>query len=244
MIMALFTLLKMILIIKSIKEFIMKNIILYQQTQSPELGKSLLQEHKDIIDHHVKKWSGILPDVIIQKHANAYALDAFKTFDPNKGASLNTHMYNHLSKLSRLNYENQNVVKIPEHQILQIRNFNDTVAHLKDKFNREPTYEEIADHMVIPVAHVKKIALNSGRKDFTYDSDHEDIQQGDIEANPQTLYLQDTFSRLPKDQQQQFQDLTGYNGATVLKPSEFGKKYKMKPYEVSRVKTSLAKRFK
>jgi DNA-directed RNA polymerase specialized sigma subunit len=221
-----------------------KNILLYQQSNSPALAQQLLDEHKQTIDKHITKWSGVLPDVVIKKHAQQYALDAFKSYDPSKGTHINTHLYNHLSKLSRLNYENQNVVKIPEHQILQIRNYNDTVAYLHDKFNREPTYEEIADHMVIPVAHVKKIALNSGRRDFTYDSDHEDIQQGDIESDPQTLYIQDTFSRLSKDQQQQFQDLTGYNGATILKPSEFGKKYKMKPYEVSRVKTSLAKKFK
>lgn len=222
----------------------MKNILLYQQTKDPALAQQLLDEHKQTIDKHITKWSGVLPDVIIKKHAHQYALDAFQSYDPSQGTHINTHLYNHLSKLSRLNYENQNVVKIPEHQILQIRNFNDTVAHLNDKFNREPTHEEIADHMVIPVAHVKRLATNVGRKDFTYDSDHEDIQQGDIESNPQTLYIQDTFSHLPKDQQQQFQDLTGYNGATILKPSEFGKKHKLKPYEVSRVKTSLAKRFK
>jgi len=221
----------------------MKNILLYQQTNDPKLAQQLLDEHKQTIDKHITKWSGVLPDVVIQKHAHQYALDAFKSFDPNKGADIKTHLFNHLSKLSRLNYENQNVVKIPEHQIRQIRNYNDTVAHLTDKFNREPSHEEIADHMVIPVAHVKRLSQNL-RKDFTYDSDHEDIQHGDIETNPESLYIQNTFSNLSENEQQQFQDLTGYNDTKILKPSEFGKKHKMKPYEVSRVKTSLAKRFK
>ena len=203
-----------------------------------------MDEHKGTIDKHITKWSGVLPDVVIKKHAHRYALDAFKSYDVSKGADIKTHLFNHLSKLSRLNYENQNVVKIPEHQILQIRNYQDSVAHLTDTLDHKPSHEELADHMVMPVAHVKRLAAHVNRKDYTYDSDHEDMQQGDIQSNPESLYIADTFNKLDKREQQQFQDLTGYNSGTPLKPGIFGKKYKLKPYEVSRVKTSLAKRFK
>ena len=221
----------------------MKNILLYQQTKDPALAQQLLDEHKGIIDKHITKWSGVLPDVVIKKHAHKYALDAFESFDPSKGANINTHLFNHLSKLSRLNYDNQNVVKIPEHQILQIRHYQDSVAHLTDQLDRIPTHEEVADHMVIPVAHVKRISQNVGRKDYTYDSDQPEMQQGDTEANPQSLYIEDTFQRLNPSEQNMFRDLTGHGDTAILKPSEFGKKYKLKPYEVSRVKTSLAKKF-
>lgn len=221
----------------------MKNILLYQQTPSVELGQQLLAEHKGVIDKHITKWSGVLPEVVIKKHAEKYALDAFKTYDPSKGTHINTHLFNHLSQLSRLNYENQNVVKIPEHQILQIRNYQDSVAHLTDSLDRTPTHSEVADHMVIPVAHVKRLSQNI-RKDFTYDSDKEDIQQSNFESGPEALYLQDSFNKLNPLEQKQFQDLTGFNNGQILKPSAFGKKYKLKPYEVSRIKTSLAKRFK
>ncbi len=222
----------------------MNNIELYQQSNSPELAQKLLDEHKQTIDKHITKWSGVLPDVVIKKHAHRYALDAFQSYDASKGASIQTHLFNHLSKLSRLNYENQNVVKIPEHQILQIRNYKDAVAHLNDKLNRAPSHEEVADHMVMPVNHIQRLSGHVNRKDYTYDSDHEDMQQGDIQTDPRALYIKDTFSHLAPKEQQQFQDLTGYNDVPSLKPNAFGKKYKLKPYEVSRVKTSLAKRFK
>jgi DNA-directed RNA polymerase specialized sigma subunit len=222
----------------------MNTIELYQQSNSPELAQQLLDEHKQTIDKHITKWSGVLPDVVIKKHAHRYALDAFKSFDTSKGADIKTHLFNHLSKLSRLNYENQNVVKIPEHQILQIRNYQDSVTHLKDVLDRNPSHEELADHMVMPVAHIKRLATHVNRKDYTYDSDYEDMQQGDIQTNPESLYIADTFNKLDKREQQQFQDLTGYNDVPSLKPGQFGKKHKLKPYEVSRVKTSLAKRFK
>ena len=221
----------------------MDTLNLYQQTNDPSLGQKLLDEHKVTIDKHIQKWQGVLPDIVIQKHAHKYALEAFKSFDASKGANINTHLFNHLSKLSRLNYEHQNVVKIPEHQILQIRNYQDTVAHLTDRFDREPTHEEIADHMVIPVAHVKRLAQNIGRKDYTYDSDDPEIQQATEVENPEALYIKDNFTRLGKNEQQQFRELTGYQDSDILKPSAFGKKYNLKPYEVSRLKSSLAKKF-
>ena len=207
------------------------------------LAQQLMDEHKDTINKHISKWQGVLPDVVIKKYAHGYAIDAFNTFDSSKGADIKTHLFNHLSKLSRLNYENQNVVKIPEHQIRQIHNYNTAVAHLTDQFNRAPSHEEVADHLVMPINHVKKLATHVNRKDYTYDADYEDMQQGDLESNPESLYIQDTFSKLHPIEQQQFTDLTGYNNADILKPSAFGKKYNLKPYEVSRVKTSLAKRF-
>ena len=221
----------------------MNNLELYQQTQSPELAQKLLDEHKDTINKHVQKWSGVLPDVVIKKHAETYALDAFKSYDPSKGADIKTHLFNHLSKLSRLNYEHQNVVKIPEHQILHIRNYQDTVAHLTDTLGHTPNEEEIADHMVVPVAHVKKLAHNLAHKDYIYDPTEAEIQQESIEADPQSLYIRDTFKKLPTLERKQFSDLTGYNNTAILKPAQFGQKYKLKPYEVSRVKSSLAKRF-
>ena len=221
----------------------MKNILLYKQTQSPELGQQLLDEHKATIDKHIAKWSGVLPDIVIQKNAQKFALDAFKSYDPTRGADIKTHLFSHLSQLARLNYENQNVVKIPEHQIRQIRNYQDSVSYLTDKLDRKPSYEELADHMAMPVAHIQRLSQNVNRKDFTYDSDKEDIQQQDIENGPESLYIQDTFNRLKPLEQKQFQDLTGFNKTNILKPAKFGEKYKMKPYEVSRVKTSLAKKF-
>ena len=220
----------------------MNTIELYQQAPSQELAQQLLDEHKDIIKSHVTKWSGVLPDVVIKKHAEKYALDAFKTYDPSKGAAINTHLYNHLSKLSRLNYENQNVVKVPEHQIRVIGNYQTAIEHLTDVLDRTPTHEEIADHMVLPVSHIKRLATNVGRKEYSYDSDN-DLQQGDIEDDSSGLYLKDTFGKLSKVQKAQFSDLTGYQGNTSLSPAQFGKKYNLKPYEVSRVKAALAKRF-
>lgn len=218
-----------------------KDILQYQKTGDEDLGNKLLDQHRSIINKHVSKWSGVLPDVVIKKHADILALNAFKTFNPEK-SNINTQLFNHLSQLSRIVYTHQNVAKIPEHQILQIKNYQNAVNHLSDSLGYQPSLDEVADYMAMPVSHIERLSKNL-RKDYTYDGDAEDAQQGLIQDSKNSLYLQDTFSRLDDKQQEMFKNLTGYKGSKVLKPSEFGKKFNMKPYEVSRVKSNLAKKF-
>jgi len=216
-------------------------IELYQKTQDPNIGKQLLATHRDTIDKHIAKWSGVLPEVVIKKHADKYALDAFKTFDPKKGASIQTHLFNNLNKLSRLTYAYQNVVKIPEHQILQIGHYQNAIDVLSDKFDRNPSHEEIADYMKIPVSHVDRLSKNI-RSDFTQDSDN-DFQSEETIHDDKGMYLEDRLRHLSPHERQVFNDLTGYNNSKILSLQEFGKKYKLEPYQVSRVKSSLAKKF-
>jgi len=217
----------------------MHNILLYQQSKSPEFGQQLLAEHADTINKHVSKWSGTLPPSVIRSHAEAFALKAFETFDPSKGAHINTHLFNHLSKLSRLNYENQNTVRIPEHQIRQISNFHNTVNHLTDTLGRTPEMHEIADHMAIPVAHVQKLAHNLRSEYIGDGTDNLAIQTAAIGANDNhNTEIQDRINSLPKTERKIFDKLT--SGTT---PAQLGQQLGLKPYEVSRLKSKIAKHF-
>lgn len=218
-------------------------ILSYQQTGDKKIGDQLLDLHKNYIKANVNKWSGILPQAVMEAHGKQLALNAFNTFNPDKGANINTHLYNHLSQLSRLVYEHQNIAKMSEHQIQKIGLIDHATKYLEDEYGRPPTIEEISDHVYLPVEHVQRIIKNN-RKDFLNDSDAETQQFAtghDFSAKERIFATRQSLSPL---QRSQFDDLTGFNGSKPLELSEFGKKYKMKPYEVSRLKTALAKRFK
>lgn len=214
----------------------------YQNDPTTELGQKLLQIHSPFIQSQTNKWKGILPDAIIEAKAKQFALNAFKTYDPNK-ASINTHLYNHLSPLSRMIYENQNVAKLPEHQIQLIGSINTAKEYLKDVLNREPNAVDIADHLSLPVKHIQRVLTNN-RKDLLFDSDAEDIQfQSTNSTNILTRRLESLRNHLPQDEKEKLDHLIGYN-VPALSPQAFGKKYKMKPYEVSRLKEHFAKKIK
>ena len=219
-----------------------KLISQYQKDQSEENENKVLEAHRPYIQANINKWKGALPDAVLNTYGRSYALEAFKTFDPTK-ANINTHLYNHLSQLQRLVLGSQNVAAIPEHQAQMLSRVNHAVNYLKDELGRDPEVHEIADHMSLPVAHIARV-LKNDRKDFLNDSDAETQQFAtghDFAAKERIFATRQSLSPL---QRQQFDDLTGFGGKDHLELSEFGKKYRMKPYEVSRLKATLAKRFK
>lgn len=217
----------------------MNNILLYQQTLDPQVGQALLDEHKSVIDSNIRKWSGTLPPSVIRAQARTLALKAFETFDPSKGANIHTHLFNHLSKLSRINYENQNTVKMPEHQIMEISNFHGSVNFLKDKLGREPELPELADYMGMPEVHVARISKNLRKEYLSEGSDNPSFQTINIGANDERdTEIKDAIRSLPIKDRQVFNLISG--GAS---PADLGVSLKLRPYEVSRLKSRIAKHF-
>ncbi len=207
-----------------------------------EAGQKLLDLHGGFIKAQVNKWKGILPDPVIDAYGKKFALEAFKTYDPTQ-ANINTHLYNHISQLSRMVYKAQNAVRIPESQIQMIGRVNQVRGLLTDELDREPTIAEVADHMHLPVQHIAKVIKNQ-RADFLNDSDTEmQFNYGEHDnatGNRIFAYRQS----LAPQRQVQFDALTGFSGAKVLSPQQVGKKFNLKPYEVSRLKASFAKDLK
>lgn len=218
-------------------------LILEYQTNpgNKELQQKLFEAHGPYIQANINKWQGVLPDAVLNAYGKKYANDAFKSFNPEK-ANINTHLYNHISQLSRQVYANQNSVKIPEHQIQMIGKVNSARDLLADEFGRDPTVDEIADHLHLPKQHIAKVIKNQ-RADFLNDSDTDMQHQvgGDSKVADKIFgYRQG----LEDKQKEHFDALTGFGGIKPLTPQQFGKQFKMKPYEVSRLKTYFAKGLK
>jgi DNA-directed RNA polymerase specialized sigma subunit len=217
-------------------------ILQYQKNPTKENGQLLLDAYSPYIKANINKWRGIIPDAVLTTYGNHYALEAFKTFDPEK-AAINTHLYNHISQLSRLIYLHQNASSVPEHQIQQLGRLNQAKAYLSDELGREPTVEDLSDYMHLPQSHIERI-IHNNRADLINDSDTEFQTNATNTDSKMSDRIFSVRNQMNKKEQKQFDSLTGFGGAEILSPQEFGKKFKMKPYEVSRLKTSLAKRFK
>jgi RNA polymerase primary sigma factor len=214
----------------------------YQETGSKEVEDQLFDLHKSYIQANINKWSGVLPEAVLQAYGKHYAKNAFKSFDPNKGGSINTHLYNHISQLSRRVYAANNSLSIPEHQIQMIGKVNSARDLLADELGRDPTVDEIADHLSLPKQHIAKVIKNQ-RADFLNDSDT-DIQYqvgGDSKVADKIFGYRQA---LEDKQKEYFDALTGFGGTKPLTPQQFGKQFKMKPYEVSRLKAYFAKGLK
>ena len=218
-------------------------ILQYQKNPTKQLEDQLLDLNKNYIRANINKWSGIIPEVVLQAYGKQYALDAFKSYDPNKGASINTHLYNHISKLSRHIYDNQNTIKLPEQQTQMIGKVNAARDLLTDQLGYEPSIDEIADHLSLPKQHIAKVIKNQ-RADFLNDSDTNVQHPYGEHDNELSNKIFEFRQSLDENRKVQFDNFTGFNNVTPLSPQDFGKKFKLKPYEVSRLKTLFAKGLK
>lgn len=120
----------------------------WKQTQSPKAFQKLYTSMKPLIYGAAKKasYGSNVPESAHQIWAAQNFYDALRTYKPDMGTALNTHVYNAVhQKAKRLNYIYQNLGHIPENRTAQIGLYQNIHANLKSDFGREPSTAELAD---------------------------------------------------------------------------------------------------
>lgn len=97
-----------------------------------------------------------IPRSALEMESKKLALDAFKTYDPNKSA-LNTHVTNHQKHLQRYVLNFVNLGKIPENRALAVGKFQKIKQNLMEDLGREPTLVELADELKWPTQEVERM---------------------------------------------------------------------------------------
>lgn len=119
----------------------------WKRTKSPHDLQQLMRQMDGAIQSEVNRWSGAIARPVLEAKAKRLALEAFETYDPNKGAALNTHLTNRLKKLSREVYTHQDAVRLPEYKKLKVHSYTRGYNELMAQHGREPTNAELQDHL-------------------------------------------------------------------------------------------------
>ena len=152
----------------------------WKRTKDPVLMNDLLKSMDPYLQSHVNKFTtSPLPRQAIESQARILAVKGFHTYDPNRGAALNTHLGHELKHLTRYVLEYQNVGKIPENRGIAISKFQNIKSNLKEELNREPTVLELADRLQWSAAEVERMQtelrqdLNvvQGKEEAFFDAD-------------------------------------------------------------------------
>lgn len=108
----------------------------------------LLRKYKEDLDRAVRKWSRApVPSAAIEGEAMKLLLLAADRFDPKAGVKFKTFLDAQMRGLYRYVNTNKNVARVPEHRVLQIQRYQNAKSLLEAKKDREPTHEEMADHL-------------------------------------------------------------------------------------------------
>jgi DNA-directed RNA polymerase specialized sigma subunit len=103
-------------------------------------------------------------------------MDALKTYDPSKRA-LNSHVHDWVSnKGNRLNYEYQNLGRLPETRGMQVGKYLNVRDSLLSELGREASQAEVADMSGIPLRDVallekelrKDLSMGEGQQEVAF----------------------------------------------------------------------------
>jgi len=216
----------------------------WKKSQDPQHLQPLLQAYNPVIHQKIKQWKApSIPESAFKAELQGHLIKALETYDPNRGAQLSTHVENRLRKAMRYNANYQNVARIPEGQIKNITPVKNAQNELQEQFGRPPTHDEIADHIGMPVRHVTRIlgALRADIPDSAFESSPEDTMK-QIGRDHEVLSLLPHV--LNADEHKVFNHVFGLNGHDRLdSTNELAKKLNKSPSQVSRLKSSILKKY-
>ena len=197
----------------------------------------LMPKIKPAIDRAIKAYAN--GDEDLRSQAELHALRAVKSYDPEMGTDINTHIQGNLQRLYRVSAQRSNFVKVPEGFALDKRRMEKAEQELHLENGREPTLAELADHLVLPIRRVMKMKAYKG---YTSDSatmnEHGDAM-GAAARNPFDLYKDYVYMDMDPTNKKIFEWKTGYGGTSILPPSEISRRLGISQAAVSQRSTAI-----
>ncbi len=119
----------------------------YKKNPNQMTLQPLMKQLDPLLQNEVNKWAGAIGRPVLETRAKVLTLEAIKSYNPNGGAALATHVVNRLQKLSREVYTHQDAIRVPEYKKLKVQNYMRAERELMDEHGREPTQLELTEHL-------------------------------------------------------------------------------------------------
>lgn len=213
----------------------------YRQDPTPHNATQMLNVLKPVITSGVKSHVG-KPNAISNSHARRLALQAVRSYDPQKGTRLSTHVHNHLQGLRRITRQNTSGVRVPERIAIDSAQLQSAEAELQDELGREPTMSELADHTRMSIKRITKV--RQYQPGVAYSTIHRDNVEGAGWDPAVQQPASDAWLRLLHGEQdpinQKIMEWTlGLYGAPQLPNQEIARRLDITPGAVSQRKARL-----
>lgn len=218
----------------------------WNKDKTPENLNNLLTASNNIFNSAIKSYAGI-DDPFTRANAKKLAITAFKTYDPKKNVKLQTHLYNQLQPLRRASIDRHNVLRIPERVQYERMHMQRGITELTNMYDREPTDEELADHLGVSMKRLKYIRQYNSAKAVAESTrkspDGIGFQDATLESNPMAAWTDYVYFDLDPVSKKIFEWRTGYNGQPKLSNLEIASRLKMTPAAVTQRANKIGKKF-
>ncbi len=231
---------------KNRKEHEIELLNTWRTSKKPEDLSPLLDLYKPVIAQKMTQYRAPnVPEASMRAELQKHLIKAFETYDPNRGAALNTHVHTRLQKAMRYNNRHQNIGYVPEGVSGHIGKLIKAEDTLRQDLGRQPTHEEIGGHMGLSAKLVGRIqAARSGDVPSSAFETDPTSRQHPLEFEEQQIaiaqnILPDIFPNQPH-LHTLFNHVFGTNGyAHITSTNELAKKMNMTAPQVSKLKTQM-----
>jgi len=199
----------------------------------------LLTSLTPMIQAHVNKWTGNLPQDVLHGEATHIIINSLPKFDPKK-SSLSTFLNTQLQQLSRFVYTNQNLVRLSEPRNIKVGVFKREQNRLRDELGREPTPLELADALSWNIKDVEKM-LKSLTSDYVASSSQ---YEGVFNEDKYSDYIEYFYRGLSPENQLIFAHTIGYASLPQLDVNGIARKVNKPVQYVKDQQKLLAKNFR
>lgn len=206
--------------------------------EDPERFRPLLQQFKPLIRSQANRWAGNveIPPAAVHAEFNKQFLHAMRTYDPNRGAALNTWAISNMRKATRFITTNQNTARIGERRVYKVGQFDAAVAELDQELGREPTSQEIADHMGWSEAEVVRLQTERRR---TLLASGPGGDSAELFPSREAEVLRLVKFELAPEERLVYDYTVGEGGKPALRPGEIAQRLNMSPSKVTRLRNSI-----
>jgi len=204
----------------------------------------LLRKYKPMLNRMTMAYvRAPVPSAAIQGEAMKIFMTALTRYNPRQKVLFKTFLETQLRGLYRYVNANKNVARVPEHRILQIRRFQQAKNLLFATKDREPTHDEMADHLGWSQQQVQMMDTALSRKDLSVTQ----AAESGI-ADPATFYnrMGETFEfmyfQMTPEEKLVYDYSLGAHGKKKLKSvSAISKATRIPPDRIYSIKRRLAK---
>jgi len=186
----------------------------WKDSPSDENTKKILDHLQPTINTALMSFTG--GDKNLKIRSYILAKKALISYDPNKGASLKTHVYNNLKRLQRFKAERSQVVHIPENVRLDALQINRFAGEFKDKNNREPAIAEIQDGVGLSPRRIRKASLYGSEQPTSKFVGETGDSLISTKRTPQDIWRDYVYYDLDPVNKKIFEWTTGYQGSATI----------------------------
>lgn len=187
-----------------------------------------------------------VPSAAIDFEHKKQVVNALKSFDPGRGASLTTWVTTNLKKASRFIHNTQNLVRITEPLAMKIGTFNAVKADLSDKLGHEPDDHSLHQALVphgFSMKDIKRLNKEVRKSFIAGQGGLDDVQAAMVSSNEaEVMHL--VIPQLSKQELAVHEYTFGLNGKPKMTSGQVSKKLKMDISKVSKLKTSIWNKMK